>query len=173
MHDQRLDVAQISVDGDTSTNDTVIGLASGAAGNPKITDLNSPEAKQLEDAVTALLQASTQSTVASRNLAPCICILALPFMSMCSMLLNGATPVKDVYSMHGLPMLPVALIICKGRVKQSWTSAGSGQISGVGWRGRNLPHGGADERGREQCGRACDLQVGRGILSREGGCVRA
>ena len=51
-------MAQISVDGDTSTNDTVIGLASGAAGNAKITDLGSPEAKQLEDAVTALLQAS-------------------------------------------------------------------------------------------------------------------
>ena len=49
-------VLQISVDGDTSTNDTVIGLASGAAGNVKITDLASPEAKQLEDAVTALLQ---------------------------------------------------------------------------------------------------------------------
>ena len=49
-------VLQISVDGDTSTNDTVIGLASGAAGNTKITDLASPEAKQLEDAVTALLQ---------------------------------------------------------------------------------------------------------------------
>ena len=49
-------VLQISVDGDTSTNDTVIGLASGAAGNAKITDLASPEAKQLEDAVTALLQ---------------------------------------------------------------------------------------------------------------------
>ena len=88
-------MAQISVDGDTSTNDTVIGLASGAAGNPKITDLNSPEAKQLEDAVTALLQASTQSTFASRNLAPSICILGLPFMSVYSMPLKGAMPVKD------------------------------------------------------------------------------
>ena len=48
---------QISVDGDTSTNDTVIGLASGAAGNALISDPASPEAKQLEDAVTALLQA--------------------------------------------------------------------------------------------------------------------
>ena len=54
-------MTQISVDGDTSTNDTVIGLASGAAGNPKITDLGSPEAKQLENAVTALLQASPTS----------------------------------------------------------------------------------------------------------------
>lgn len=55
---QKAVVMQISVDGDTSTNDTVIGLASGVAGNAKITDLGSTEAKQLEDAVTALLQAS-------------------------------------------------------------------------------------------------------------------
>lgn len=32
---------QISVDGDTSTNDTVIALASGAAGNAMITDAES------------------------------------------------------------------------------------------------------------------------------------
>ena len=47
---------QISVDGDTSTNDTVIGLASGAAGGALISDPASPEAEQLEAAVTALLQ---------------------------------------------------------------------------------------------------------------------
>ena len=88
-------MAQISVDGDTSTNDTVIGLASGAAGNPKITDLNSPEAKQLEDAVTALLQASTQSTVASRNLAPFKYILGLLFRSLWFMLSSGGRPVED------------------------------------------------------------------------------
>ena len=49
------------MDGDTSTNDTVIGLASGAAGNALISDPGSPEAKQLEDAVTALLQACASS----------------------------------------------------------------------------------------------------------------
>lgn len=47
---------QITVDGDTSTNDTVIGLASGAAGNATITDAGSEEGKALEGAVTALLQ---------------------------------------------------------------------------------------------------------------------
>jgi N-acetylglutamate synthase/N-acetylornithine aminotransferase len=47
---------QITVDGDTSTNDTVLGLASGAAGGPIISDPASPEAQQLESAVTALLQ---------------------------------------------------------------------------------------------------------------------
>eukprot|EP00967_Tisochrysis_lutea_P055830 scaffold70360_cov24-Tisochrysis_lutea.AAC.1 len=44
------------VDGDTSTNDCVIGLASGAAGTPLISDANSAEGKQLEAALTALLQ---------------------------------------------------------------------------------------------------------------------
>ena len=47
---------QISVDGDTSTNDTVIAFASGAAGNRTITDAHSPEGKLLEDALKALLQ---------------------------------------------------------------------------------------------------------------------
>ncbi len=47
---------QITVDGDTSTNDTVLGLASGAAGGPVISDPDSTEAQQLEAAVTALLQ---------------------------------------------------------------------------------------------------------------------
>jgi glutamate N-acetyltransferase/amino-acid N-acetyltransferase len=48
---------QITVDGDTSTNDCVIALASGAAGNVPITDAASPEAKLLGDALTVLLQA--------------------------------------------------------------------------------------------------------------------
>jgi hypothetical protein len=47
---------QITVDGDTSTNDTVIGLASGAAGNAPISDPGSAEGKQLQAALTALLQ---------------------------------------------------------------------------------------------------------------------
>ena len=44
------------MDGDTSTNDTLLGLASGAAGNSLITDLASQEGQQLEAATTALLQ---------------------------------------------------------------------------------------------------------------------
>ena len=47
---------QITVDGDTSTNDAVLGLASGAAGGTTIKHANSEEAQQLEAAVTALLQ---------------------------------------------------------------------------------------------------------------------
>lgn len=49
-------IPQITVDGDTSTNDTVIGLASGAAGTAVITDASSTDGKALEAAVTALLQ---------------------------------------------------------------------------------------------------------------------
>lgn len=47
---------QISVDGDTSTNDTVLGLASGEASGKQINDASSNEAQQLEAAATALLQ---------------------------------------------------------------------------------------------------------------------
>jgi N-acetylglutamate synthase/N-acetylornithine aminotransferase len=47
---------QITVDGDTSTNDTCIGLASGAAGNELIKHSTSEAAQKLEAAVTALLQ---------------------------------------------------------------------------------------------------------------------
>lgn len=36
------------VDGDTSTNDTVIALASGLSGSTKISSLDSDEAKQLQ-----------------------------------------------------------------------------------------------------------------------------
>ena len=44
------------MDGDTSTNDTVIGLAGGAAGNKLISEPSSKEAEQLHAVVTALLQ---------------------------------------------------------------------------------------------------------------------
>lgn len=49
---------QITVDGDTSTNDTVIGLASGKSGAAEITDASSQDGKVLEAALTALLQVS-------------------------------------------------------------------------------------------------------------------
>lgn len=37
------------VDGDTSTNDTVIALASGLSGSTRISSLNSYEARQLQE----------------------------------------------------------------------------------------------------------------------------
>ena len=52
---------QITVDGDTSTNDTVIGLSSGLSGGSVITDSNSSEGRKLEAALTALLQSLAKS----------------------------------------------------------------------------------------------------------------
>ena len=52
---------QITVDGDTSTNDCVIGLTSGAAGGVEISDPNSREAEALLAALTALLQGLAKS----------------------------------------------------------------------------------------------------------------
>ena len=61
---------QITVDGDTSTNDTVLGLASGAAGGALISDHASPEAAQLEAAVTALLQVGDRPDAPPRSPPP-------------------------------------------------------------------------------------------------------
>jgi hypothetical protein len=56
MHNGAVCALQITVDGDTSTNDTVLALASGAAGAAVITDPASAAAETLEAAVTAVLQ---------------------------------------------------------------------------------------------------------------------
>jgi glutamate N-acetyltransferase / amino-acid N-acetyltransferase len=45
---------RISIDGDTSTNDTVLLLANGAAGNPEITDANSLAFTTFQEALTAI-----------------------------------------------------------------------------------------------------------------------
>jgi glutamate N-acetyltransferase/amino-acid N-acetyltransferase len=63
---------QITVDGDTSTNDTVIAFASGAAGNVPITDPASPEAARLEAAVTALLAGLAKSVASDGEGATCL-----------------------------------------------------------------------------------------------------
>lgn len=42
------------MDGDSSTNDTLLALASGAAGGPKIDSLNSEECHQLQAALDAV-----------------------------------------------------------------------------------------------------------------------
>jgi len=56
---------RISVDGDTSTNDTVLVLANGAAGNPEITDAASPAyaafVQALEDASVELAEQIVQN----------------------------------------------------------------------------------------------------------------
>lgn len=63
---------QITVDGDTSTNDCVIGLASGAAGNTMVTDASSPDGKKLEAALTALLQGLAKSIAWDGEGATCL-----------------------------------------------------------------------------------------------------
>jgi len=62
----------ITVDGDTSTNDTVIGLASGAAGNAVIADGSSADAKALSGALTALLQGLAKSIAWDGEGATCL-----------------------------------------------------------------------------------------------------
>eukprot|EP00899_Mesostigma_viride_P017047 jgi/Mesvir1/25343/Mv14025-RA.1 len=47
---------QISVDGDCSTNDCVIGLTNGASGAKTVTSVSSPEGQQLLAGVTAMFQ---------------------------------------------------------------------------------------------------------------------
>ena len=44
----------MQVDGDTSTNDTVIALASGLSGSPRISSLQSDEARQLQACLDAV-----------------------------------------------------------------------------------------------------------------------
>ena len=63
---------QITVDGDTSTNDTVIACASGAAGNKLIDNPSSPEAAQLEAAVTALLAGLAKAVASDGEGATCL-----------------------------------------------------------------------------------------------------
>lgn len=44
----------VQVDGDSSTNDTLLALASGAAGGPSISNIDSEEARQLQAALDAV-----------------------------------------------------------------------------------------------------------------------
>ena len=53
----------ISVDGDTSTNDTVAFLANGAAGGPPITSLDSEDGKAITEIVTSFTQQLSQLVV--------------------------------------------------------------------------------------------------------------
>jgi glutamate N-acetyltransferase/amino-acid N-acetyltransferase len=53
----------ITVDGDTSTNDSFIVIATGQAGNAEITDVNSADYRALSDAITAVAIHLAQSIV--------------------------------------------------------------------------------------------------------------
>jgi glutamate N-acetyltransferase / amino-acid N-acetyltransferase len=54
---------RVTVDGDTSTNDSLVVIATNKAGNNKITSLNSPEGKALKDAMLAVARKLAQAIV--------------------------------------------------------------------------------------------------------------
>ncbi|XP_058210304.1 arginine biosynthesis bifunctional protein ArgJ, chloroplastic isoform X2 [Rhododendron vialii] len=63
---------QITVDGDTSTNDAVIALASGLSGSNMISSLNSSEAKQLQQCLDAVMQGLAKSIAWDGEGATCL-----------------------------------------------------------------------------------------------------
>ncbi|KAJ4972091.1 hypothetical protein NE237_005190 [Protea cynaroides] len=63
---------QITVDGDTSTNDTVIALASGVSGSSKISSLESDEAKLLQACLDAVMQGLAKSIAWDGEGATCL-----------------------------------------------------------------------------------------------------
>ncbi|XP_076892214.1 arginine biosynthesis bifunctional protein ArgJ, chloroplastic-like [Bidens hawaiensis] len=63
---------QITVDGDTSTNDTIIALASGLSGSNKISALHSPEATQLQTCLDAVMQGLAKSIAWDGEGATCL-----------------------------------------------------------------------------------------------------
>ncbi|MEY4346264.1 MAG: hypothetical protein RL032_2096 [Pseudomonadota bacterium] len=54
---------RVTVDGDTSTNDSLVVIATNKAGNNKIASLNSPEGKALKDAMLAVARKLAQAIV--------------------------------------------------------------------------------------------------------------
>lgn len=63
---------QITVDGDTSTNDSCIALASGMSGSAKISSLNSLEALQLQTCLDAVMQGLAKSIAWDGEGATCL-----------------------------------------------------------------------------------------------------
>ncbi|XP_062166567.1 arginine biosynthesis bifunctional protein ArgJ, chloroplastic [Alnus glutinosa] len=63
---------QITVDGDTSTNDTVIALASGLSGSTRIVSINSYEAIQLQERLDVVMQGLAKSVAWDGEGATCL-----------------------------------------------------------------------------------------------------
>ncbi|KAG6697271.1 hypothetical protein I3842_09G190800 [Carya illinoinensis] len=63
---------QITVDGDTSTNDTVIALASGLSGSTRIASIDSYEAMQLQECLDAVMQGLAKSIAWDGEGATCL-----------------------------------------------------------------------------------------------------
>nr|KAJ0200623.1 hypothetical protein LSAT_V11C600339920 [Lactuca sativa] len=57
----RLTNSDMCVDGDTSTNDTIIALASGLSGSNSISSLHSSEGNQLQMCLDAVMQGLAKS----------------------------------------------------------------------------------------------------------------
>ncbi|KAL9256250.1 Arginine biosynthesis bifunctional protein ArgJ, chloroplastic-like protein, partial [Drosera capensis] len=62
----------LGVDGDCSTNDTVIALASGLSGSSEISSLNSDEAKQLQACLDVVMQGLAKSIASDGEGATCL-----------------------------------------------------------------------------------------------------
>jgi glutamate N-acetyltransferase/amino-acid N-acetyltransferase len=63
---------QITVDGDTSTNDAVIALSSGLSGSTRISSLDTTEAKQLQACLDAVMQGLAKSIAWDGEGATCL-----------------------------------------------------------------------------------------------------
>ncbi|KAH7667804.1 glutamate N-acetyltransferase / amino-acid N-acetyltransferase protein [Dioscorea alata] len=63
---------QITVDGDTSTNDTIIALASGVSGSKKISSLSNHESHQLQACLDAVMQGLAKSVAWDGEGATCL-----------------------------------------------------------------------------------------------------
>ncbi|KAJ4827700.1 hypothetical protein Tsubulata_027560 [Turnera subulata] len=63
---------QLTVDGDTSTNDTVLALASGLSGSPLISSINCCEALQLQACLDAVMQGLAKSIAWDGEGATCL-----------------------------------------------------------------------------------------------------
>lgn len=188
---------QISVDGDTSTNDTVIGLASGAAGNALISNPSSPEAKQLEDAVTALLQACARtcpSTPAPPHALSCNamrsrtdCIYTSDPASLICMQWHVVRPwllcccaASDLAAdaMMARVQQAAGILSCCWQCTRGPSEGGSpcitgvGEVDSVGWGGGDVPDGGAGVWSGHQRGRARNLQERGRVLPGQGCRVR-
>lgn len=67
----------VQVDGDSSTNDTLLAFANGAAGGKLISDLDSKEAKELQAALDTVFSLCS-SSMFFVGLGPSVCVICLP-----------------------------------------------------------------------------------------------
>ncbi|KAK9126918.1 hypothetical protein Scep_015764 [Stephania cephalantha] len=95
---------QITVDGDTSTNDTIIALASGLSGSTRISSLDSYEARELQACLDAVMQGLAKSIAWDGEGATCLievlhgnCIILLNLYALNTTLPNFRSFQAAVY----------------------------------------------------------------------------